>query len=367
MARKIAAAPVVDMLTRYDAVEMQMLYLFPELVEELGGDPHALLTESGIDADAFLAGKVRASYRQTVELMELSAARLACPDFGMRLGSMQSGRISSPLVIAMKHSRTFGEALRFVTSHSHAHSLAATIWLRQSHWDGFVSLGHDILLDGLPHRVQAVEQILLVAHHSALEATGGRVRARCIVFRHQPLSSLRTYHRMFGCEVRFGLQANSILFHEGDMECPILNPDEEVHARIAAFIDTEYPQRRPLVHAQVRALVMRGIASEYCTNNQVAAALALHPRTLHRRLTREGTSFQQIKNDVRQDMMLYYLKQTAMELSQVSERLGFVEQSAMTHYCRKRFGQSPTQLRTRAQKARAADLLVAEAQARMAQ
>ncbi|HEX7874901.1 MAG TPA: AraC family transcriptional regulator ligand-binding domain-containing protein [Sphingobium sp.] len=345
MARTIVAAPVVDMLTRYDAVEMQMLYLFPELVEELGGDPRALLTEAGIDADAFLTGAARASYRQTVELMELSAARLACPDFGMRLGTKQSGKIDSPLVIAMKHSRTFGEALRFVTSHSHAHSLAATIWLRQSHWEGFVSLGHDILLDGLPNRVQAVEQILLVAHHSAMEATGGRIRARCVVFRHQPLSPMRVYRGMFGCEVRFGLQANSILFHEADLDCPILNPDEEVHARIAAFIDTHYPQRRPPVHAQVRALVMRGIDSEYCTNDRVAAALALHPRTLHRRLAREGSSFQQIKNDVRRDMMLYYLQQTAMDLSQVSERLGFVEQSAMTHYCRKWFDLSPTQLR----------------------
>ncbi|MFT3968248.1 MAG: AraC family transcriptional regulator ligand-binding domain-containing protein [Sphingobium sp.] len=347
MAKRRAATPEAEPRNRHDAAEVQMLHLFPELVEELGGDPRALLAEAGVDPDAFLKGEVRASYRQIVELMELAALRLGCQDFGMRLGARQVGKFDTPLVIAMKHSRNFGEALRYVSSHSYAHSLAATIWLRPSSWEGFVSLGHDILLDGLPHRTQAVEQILLTAHHAAMEATGGRVRARCIVFRHQPASPMRVYRRYFGCEVRFGLQANSILFHKEDMACPILNPDEETHARITAFIDTEYPQRRPPVHAQVRGIVLRAIDSPFCSNDRLAAALNMHPRTLHRRLAAGGTSFQQIKNEVRRDMMLYYLRQTDMDLSQVSERLGFAEQSAMTHYCRKIFGLSPTLLRAR--------------------
>lgn len=43
--------------------------------------------------------------------------------------------------------------------------------------------------------------------------------------------------------------------------------------------------------------------------------------------------------------MLYYLERTETEFTEVSARLGFAEQSAMTHYCRKCFGKSPTQLR----------------------
>ncbi|HEX7857038.1 MAG TPA: AraC family transcriptional regulator ligand-binding domain-containing protein [Sphingobium sp.] len=335
---------------RFDAVEIHFLLLFPELVEELGGDVRALLAEIGLDAAAFLSGQQRGTYRQTVELLELSARRLGVQDFGLRLGTLQAGQISSPLVQAMKHSPSFGEALKFVTSHSYVHSRAALIWMRPTGSEGDVLLGHDILLDGLPHRTQAVEQILLVAHHAAMEATGGLVRARRIDFRHQPVSPLRTYRHIFGCEVRFGQAADCLLFRAGDLTVPTLSPDADAHAEVAAFIDAQYPQRRRPFHARVRGILMHLIGAEGCTNDRVAAALNLHGRTLHRRLQEEGTSFQQIKNEVRRDMMLYYLQRTDIDLSHVSERVGFAEQSAMTRYCRKCFDLSPTQLRAEARR-----------------
>lgn len=333
---------------RFDAVEIQFLHLYPSLVEELGGDVPALLAEVGLDPALFLAGTQHATYRQAVELIERSSQRLDCPDFGMRLGTVQAGQISSPLVLAMKNARSFGEALQFVTSHSYVHSRAAVIWMRHDRAEGRVRLGHDILLDGLPHRAQAVEQILLVAHHGAMEATGGLVRARQVHFRHQPVSPLRSYRRYFGCDVQFGQGADALVFHESDLAAPMLSPDADAHARIVAFIDAHYPRQRPPFHAQVRGIVMHLIDSALCTNDRIAAALNLHTRTLHRRLREEGTTFQQIKNEVRRDMLLYYLRQTDMGLNRVSERLGFAEQSAMTRYCHQCFGLSPSQMRAEA-------------------
>jgi AraC-like DNA-binding protein len=102
---------------------------------------------------------------------------------------------------------------------------------------------------------------------------------------------------------------------------------------------------KPPLHAQVRGLVMQHVGTERCTNDGVAAELHLHPRTLHRKLRAEGTSFQKIKDEVRRDVMLYYLQQTRLDFTRLSERLGFAEQSVLTRSCNRWFGTSPTRLR----------------------
>lgn len=323
----------------FDVVHARILRFFPELVEELGGDASALLARAGIDPES----RAGATYRQMIQLMELAAAELACPDFGMRLAKLQGGGMFGPLGLAMKNSRTFGDALEYVSKHTYAHSLAARIRLTRFPAGAFSA--HDILLEGVPVKSQLVEQIILVGHLSAMEITGGHARVRRVHFRHQPVSPLKTYRRYFGCEVRFGQQEDGVLFSSADLACPILDPDSKAFERVTAFIDSAFARHLPPLHAQVRGVIMQYLGSERCINDLVAAELNLHPRTLHRRLRAEGTSFQKIKDEVRRDVMLYYLRQTRLDFTRISERLGFAEQSVMTRCCRRWFGASPTRVR----------------------
>jgi AraC-like DNA-binding protein len=323
----------------FDTLHAQVLHLFPELVEELGGDSAALLRSAGVEGDP--------SYRQAIQLLEMAAAELACPDFGLRLAQLQGGaRVFGPLGVAMKNSHTFGDALSYVGRHNYAHSLAARIRLSRSAEGTFSA--HDILLEGVPVKHQLVEQILLLGHLAAMEITGGQARVRRVHFRHQPVSPMRVYRRHFGCEVLFGENEDGVLFGPADMAAPVLDPDAQAFERIAAFIDSAFPRHRPPLHAEVRGVIMRFLGSERCGNDRVAAELNLHPRTLHRRLRAEGTSFQKIKDEVRRDVMLYYLRQTRLDFTRISERLGFAEQSVMTRSCHRWFAASPTRLRLEA-------------------
>jgi AraC-like DNA-binding protein len=143
------------------------------------------------------------------------------------------------------------------------------------------------------------------------------------------------------------------LFSAADLASPVIEPDAEAFARVAAYIGSAFPRQLPPLHAQVRGLIMQYLGLEPCTNDSVAAELHLHPRTLHRRLHAEGTSFQKIKDEVRRDLMLYFLQQTHLDLTRISERLGFAEQSVMTRSCRRWFAASPTGVRLNARRAAA--------------
>src|SRR3546814_13075736 len=111
----------------------------------------------------------------------------------------------------MKNSATFGDALDYVSTHIYAHSLAARVWQKRLRSGNAVFVGHDILLDRMPHRSQTMEQLLLVGHLSTLKITGGRARPRRLHFRHLPVSPRKTYRTYLGREARFGQTADGIL------------------------------------------------------------------------------------------------------------------------------------------------------------
>jgi AraC-like DNA-binding protein len=330
----------------FDVVHARLLRFFPDLVAGLEGDPILLVQRAGIHPKKLAEGQSAASYRQMVRLIELASAELRCPDFGMRLAKLQGGGgMFGPLGLVMRNSRTFGDALDYVSKHTYAHSLAARVWMKRSQSRNTVFVGHDILLGRLTNKSQAMEQLLLVGHLAAVQITGGRARVRRVHFRHQPVSSLRTYRRYFGCEVRFGQNEDGVVFTDRDLASPIIDPDSKVYESATSFIDAKFTRHRPPLDAQARGLIMQFLGTDHCRNERIASDLNLHPKTMHRLLKAEGTSFQKIKDEVRRDLMLYFLKQTNLEFARISERLGFAEQSVMTRTCNRWFSASPTKLR----------------------
>ena len=331
----------------FDLMHTDMLRFFADLVSELGGDPQALLEDVGIAPSILSNGKSSLSYRSMVNLLEHAAAQLQCTDSGMRLASRQGGgQVFGPVGVVMKNCNTFGEGLDYVQKHFHAVSLVARMRFEQDRPGHKLFVGHEILLDRLVHKRQAVEQALLLGHLNALEITGGQARVREVLFRYQPLSSLSTYRRYFGCDVRFEQMEDGVVFSERDLLCRTVDPDAQLYEMATSFIDARFTRVAPPMHIQVRAVILQLIGTEDCGNERVAAELCLHPRTLHRRLKAEGKSFEGIKDEVRRDVALSYLQQTDLPLPLIAEKLGYAEHSVLSRSCFRWFCASPSQLRS---------------------
>ena len=333
----------------FDLVHADLLRFFPDLVRDLGGNPAPLMRRVGMDPRATWSDESRLTYRTWITLLEEAAAELQCPDFGMRLARLQGGgQVFGPMGVVMKNSRTLGAAIEYVANHLHAHSLAAGMRLVRDRTQQTLLVSHEILLDRLPNRRQAIEQALLLAHLNAVEITGGHARVREVHFRHQPLSSRSTYRAYFGGIVRFDEKEDGVVFSERDLRCPIVDPDARLYASATSFIDTRFASVAQPMHAQVRALLVRVIETNDCSIQRVCAELGLHPRTLHRRLKVEDTSFENIKDEVRRDVALRYLQETDHPLTFIAEKLGYAEQSVLTRSCTRWFSACPSELRLRA-------------------
>jgi len=75
--------------------------------------------------------------------------------------------------------------------------------------------------------------------------------------------------------------------------------------------------------------------------NEIAGQLHVTPQTLHRRLKREGTSYQRIKDSIRRDIAVTRLVKDRMPVNQVAEMVGFSEARSFTRAFKQWTGLSP--------------------------
>jgi AraC-like DNA-binding protein len=344
-----AASQPAKAETRFEVVHAGALQFFPELVRELGGDPDELLRQARIDPSALSKRGSVLEYRSMINLMELSAAQLRRPDFGLRFAKLQGGtRVMGPIGVVMKNSETLGQALGYCARRIYAYCLATRVRFRPDRANHKLFLGLEILLDRAPFASQVMEHALCLANLNVMDMTGGAVHVREVAFRHQPISSPAVYRAAFGCEVRFGQPADGIVFTEQDLLCPVVGSDEQIYEMATSFIDSRYPENTPPLYARVRALIVQYLGASDCSHEHIAGELCLHPRTLQRRLKSEGKSFEGIRDEVRREVALRCLNNPDIPLTRVAEKLGYAEQSVLARSCFRWFAASPRELRRKA-------------------
>ena len=110
-------------------------------------------------------------------------------------------------------------------------------------------------------------------------------------------------------------------------------------------ITTLYRRDREMV-IRVRDL-LRAALPDTLSLEEVADQLHLSPRTAHRRLEEEGSSFRGIKDALRRDMALARLTKTRDPISQVAADLGYADTSAFYRAFVEWTGMAPVHYRRR--------------------
>jgi AraC-like DNA-binding protein len=92
---------------------------------------------------------------------------------------------------------------------------------------------------------------------------------------------------------------------------------------------------------RVRAYILSMLSMEDLTAETVAAQFFMSGRTLRRRLREEGTSFQEILDDVRVELARHYLCEEKRGIDKVAQVLRFSDSSAFTRAFRRWTGETP--------------------------
>lgn len=170
-----------------------------------------------------------------------------------------------------------------------------------------------------------------------------------VEIRHAAPADVRPYTELFGCPVLFGMPANTLIFSPALLQLPVRDADPHLHRAMLQEAQAQLDRAFAGLSLQhrVRMLLTELLPQGEGRLEQVAARLHLAPRTLQRRLASEGTSFSQLLDALRRELVARYLCDAQMSLSDIALLLGFAEQSSFSHAFRDWQGCTPQEYRQR--------------------
>ncbi|WP_109509100.1 AraC family transcriptional regulator [Nocardioides speluncae] len=322
---------------------------FVALVRELGGDPEAYLGRFGIPASMLESADGLIPITEHDLMLDAAAAELDCRDFGLRLAESQDLTILGPLALAIESSATVAEALQCASRFMFIHSPALSVDVEPDprRRRGVVALTYRKDLRESTYSPQAIELGVGLFHHVAAHLVGGTTGLRSVEFPHQPISPVSRYLDFFGVDVKFGSTTAALRVERQLLALRFAGADEAIRQIALDYLARHFPDPHSQLSAQVRRVLAESLGVVVPSLARSGRLLAMHPRTLQRRLAQEGTTHEAILDDVRREAAHRYITTTDLPLGQVAMLVGFSEQSALTHAVRRWHGTSPRELRAR--------------------
>ena len=313
---------------------------YRELVGDLGGSAGDLLRAAGIDPAALDSADGRISYAAMIELLEDTARVLRCPDFGLRLSGRQNIDILGPAAMIAHYSDTIGASLQAISTYFFVHTSGATVGLLQVGPDQF-QWTFEVTLPGLRARRQINELSMGIGQSLLDMLIGPRFRSTSVQFIHRKPDDIAPLTRRFGKNLHFNAPINSVALPAHALALPVPTANREFR-RIAE--DYLRPQRAGLEApeaSQVERLIRQLLPTGRCSLQSVADVLGIHPRSLERHLRKSGSSFRNIMDETRRQLVAAYLKDTDATLVQVAAMLGYRDQPAFNRAFQRWHGTSP--------------------------
>jgi AraC-like DNA-binding protein len=146
--------------------------------------------------------------------------------------------------------------------------------------------------------------------------------------------------RFFGARhTTWSADASSFELGADAAAIPLLTSSAAVHARVLALLPRSEDDA---LRAAIRRWLARGAAIE-----DVARALELTPRTLQRRLARNGRTYRALRDEVALEEARWLLADPARSIAEIATRLGFADPSTFTRAFTRWSGTSPARFRER--------------------
>ena len=282
--------------------------------------------------------------------------------FGLHLAEQADPRDAGIIFYVASGAQTLGEALTLFARYFRIVNEAVRLKLRRK------PEGVDLEVDfiGVPrhsvrHNVEFGIAVILKALRELAHRNICPTRAS---FAHPRNSDLREFERFYLCPVEFGrgthegVLSDLLEFSNDAIASPLFTNDPKLLEALQPFCDMAAKERATAngtLRAAVEIEVEKRLPTGRAKKQTVAKALALSARTLSRRLTDEGTSYEEIVDQLRQTLALQYLKDRSISISQIAWLLGYEGSTSFNHAFKRWTGRSPVVARNEERPAEIAD------------
>jgi AraC-like DNA-binding protein len=197
----------------------------------------------------------------------------------------------------------------------------------------------------------ADETLLILIHGLMCWLAGRRIPLTRVTFTHARPDYAREYSLMYCDEITFGAPQTTMRFDGRALSAPVV----QNAVTLQHFLRTA-PQSVFLKYrnedswaAQLRRRLRGSVgdAESWPVFEDLATELGTTATTLRRRLDREGTSYQSIKDQLRSDVAIDYLCNSSLSVDEIAARVGFQDASAFHRAFKRWNGVQPGEYRKR--------------------
>lgn len=325
------------------SVLAQSVGILWRVIESYGIDPAPLFEQEGVTLTWPIEPGTRMPYEDLDQVRARAAKASGDPAFGLRTATCLHPSYLGALGYAVLASETLRTALERIHRYVRVLNDQGRFDLEERE-DGMRAI---IVVeeDSLNAAVRDDSQLAVLVGLCRINF-GEDFRPLEVSLRHAEPEDRSPWDALFRCPLRFEAEDNALTVRSEDLDVPLpsSNPvlaqmNERVVVQRLAQLDREN------VVGRVRGAIMEQLPSGDVSDESVAEALHMTPRTLHRRLKEDDETFRTVLKSVRQDLAEQYLADPTLTLTEITFLLGFSEMSSFSRAYKHWHGQSPSEAR----------------------
>lgn len=343
----------------HEAGRVTAAYLQPllEAAQAHGIDSAALATRAGLAPGSLSPAAATLPAAAYVRLLDTGAEMAGDAHFGLHVGERVRMGTYSAYGMVLLSCKDVGQAFEQTARYEGlAHDLGRSALRRDSASFQYRWISH--YPNASRHLVDSVFAGIRVCGDWL---AGGAVPPAELAFAHDGGGDALLRHdahrdeyvRVLGSVPRFNADGNTATLPVQLLDWPVPNADVSLFPLLRQHADQLLAQRNAELngHAgvhpgqgiatQVQNAIVAGLRQGAARLAGVADELAMTPRTLQRKLSDAGTSFQALLDQVRYRLACEYLRQSGLSLVDIAFLLGYQEQSAFNHAFRAWSGTNP--------------------------
>lgn len=303
---------------------LQYIRLIGDQLERMGVDVASWLAESGLSAAWLHDPRSTVEFHEFRQLVLHSLSMSREGAMGLLVGERLLANTHGLLGYAASSSGTLRQAIEVFERFTRLRAP----FLEVSHAvrGGQVRLRIDEALPLGGVRRSVLEAVLLSVKNMLDSISLGACHVARVSFSFPAPDYEALAREMFGCEVAYGQSWAGLTLPADVLDVPLRMSNPQAYEEAAAFCQSELDKLRAneSLSARVRRLLLErqnGFPSLLVT----ARLCHLTPRTLHRRLLDEGTSYRALLEDVRHTLAVEHLRAGHFSIEEIAYTLGYTD------------------------------------------
>ena len=318
--------------------------LMADLLAGKGVDTQAWLTQGGLSqADLADAGK-NVPYPVLHKLVTGALRMSGDPAVGLLMGERLRVNTHGILGYAAMSSGTLRQAVELFERFLPLRTTLVSVHHVENAGEMDLRFAPARQLDEIEHAV--LETIVLTVKNLTDHITMGQGEVLRVYFAFPEPDYASLARGMFGCEVIYGHPWTGYSMSLDVVDQPLSASDPASFEEGARICQRELDKRSELASmgARVRRLMFES-QNGFPSLEVTARLFNLTPRTLHRRLIDEGTSYHDIVEEVRHGLAVQHLRGTRLSIQEIAYSLGYNDQANFRRAFKRWEGVSPSAFR----------------------